>query len=173
MQDEIVAVRAGALAPGARPAVWRPEMLPIAVVDQGVEIVRRGKDDVAALAAVTAVGAAELDEFLAAKARGPAPAVTTLQIDFALVEKLHLPGSTRPLPPRSHFPDGRENRLPVSEKRPSKVENMLYISDMGPILPSLPAAEFDTVKREPAADWQRNYSAASAEGCNVGGTTEI
>src|SRR6516162_6438094 len=88
-QDEIVTVRAGALAPSPRPAGRCPEVLAIAVVDQGVEIVRRGKDDVAALAAVTTVGAAELDELLAAKARGPAPAVTALQVDLALVEELH------------------------------------------------------------------------------------
>ena len=96
LQDQIFASRAGALAPGAGPAVVRPEMLPIAKVDQGIEIIGRGKDDVAASAAVTAVGAAELDEFLAAKARAPAPAVTALQVDLALVEKLHLAGSTQP-----------------------------------------------------------------------------
>src|SRR6516165_6329495 len=89
LQDEILAVGAGALAPGPRPAGRCPEMLAIAVVDQGVQIVRRGKNDVAAFATVAAVWAAELDELLAAKARGPAPAVTTLQVDLALVEELH------------------------------------------------------------------------------------
>src|SRR6516164_6572609 len=89
LQDEILTVGAGALAPCPRSAGRCPEMLAIAVVDQGVQIVRRSKDDVAAFAAVAAVGAAELDELRAAKARGPAPAVTTLQVDLALVEELH------------------------------------------------------------------------------------
>src|SRR5262249_23223466 len=51
----------------------------VAVADQ------KGAD----LAAVTAVGAAEFDEFLTAKARSTAAAVTALQMDLALVEKLH------------------------------------------------------------------------------------
>src|ERR1700756_2627303 len=37
-QDEILAVGAGPFAPGARPAGRCPEMLAIAVVDQGIEI---------------------------------------------------------------------------------------------------------------------------------------
>ena len=69
VQDEILAIGTGALAPGPGPAIRRPEMLMVAVVDQGVEVVDRVKDDVAALAAVTTVGAAELDELLAAEAR--------------------------------------------------------------------------------------------------------
>src|SRR6516165_10002695 len=89
LENEILAVSAGALAPGSRPAGRCAEMLAIAVVDQGVQIVRRGKDDVTAFAAVTAVRAAELDELLAAKARSPSSAVTALQIDLALVEELH------------------------------------------------------------------------------------
>ena len=64
-------------------------MLPIAVVDQGVEVVRRDEDDISAFAAVAAVGTAELDEFLAAEARRAAAAVTALQVDLALVEELH------------------------------------------------------------------------------------
>src|SRR5262249_30139473 len=81
LQHEILAIRAGPLAPSAGPAVGCPEMLSIAVVDQGVEIVSHGKDDVTSLAAVPAVRAAKLDELLATKTRGPARAVTALQID--------------------------------------------------------------------------------------------
>src|SRR5271166_2747401 len=109
-QDEIIAPGAGALAPGTRPTDRCPEMLAIAVVDQGVEIVRRGKDDVAAFAAIATVGAAELDELLAAKARGPAPAVTALQVDLALVEELH--GA-------SQRPDGRPPRWLLGRLRRS------------------------------------------------------
>jgi len=77
-QGEVLTIGTGAFAPGARPAVGCAEMLPIAVVDQGVEIVGHRKDDVAALAAIATIGAAKLDELLAAKTRSSAPAVTAL-----------------------------------------------------------------------------------------------
>ena len=96
LQNEILAIGTGALASGARPAVGCAEMLPIAGVDLGVEIVGHGKDDITASAAITTVGAAKLDELLAAKARGAASAVTAFQIDLALVEKLH-GASTAPM----------------------------------------------------------------------------
>jgi hypothetical protein len=64
------------------------EMLAIAIVDEGVEIGRRLDDDVAALAAITAVGSAERDEFLAAERDGARAPVAALQIDLGFVEKL-------------------------------------------------------------------------------------
>src|SRR5262249_34919773 len=101
------------------------KMLPIAVVDQGVEIVGCGEDNVAALAAIAPVWAAELDEFLAAKARSPAPTVTAFEIDFALVEELHLAGSTRPYRTRRISLTAGKNRLATSKKCPSSLRNML------------------------------------------------
>ncbi len=89
-QNQILAVGAGALAPGAGAAVLRPKMLPIAVVDQCVQVFGRDKDDVPPFAAVAAVGAAELDKLLAAKAHRAAPAVTALQVNLALIKELHL-----------------------------------------------------------------------------------
>src|SRR6266702_3724950 len=77
-------VRAGAAAP-----VLRPEMLLVAVIDQRVEVVGGDEDDVATLPAIAAIGPAEFDEFLAAKAHRAAPAISALQIDLALVEKFH------------------------------------------------------------------------------------
>src|SRR6185437_6418181 len=74
---------------GAAAAVLGAEMLLVAVVDQRVQVFQGLNDDVTALAAVAAVRAAELDELLAAKARRAAPAVAALQVDLALVEKLH------------------------------------------------------------------------------------
>src|SRR5271169_4803668 len=65
-------------------------MLPIPVIDQGIEVLGGDKDDVTALAAITAVRAAELDKLLPAKAHCAAAAVTALQVDLALVEELHL-----------------------------------------------------------------------------------
>src|SRR5215472_13290088 len=75
VQDEILAIGTGALAPGPGPAVRCAEMLAVTVVDQGVEVANREEDDVAALTAIAAVGAAELDELLAAEARRAAPSV--------------------------------------------------------------------------------------------------
>jgi hypothetical protein len=89
LQDKVLSIGAGPIA--ARPgfAVLGPEMLPVAVIDQCIEIVRGRKDDVAALAAIAAVGAAELDEFFTAKTGGTASAVAAFQIDLALIEELH------------------------------------------------------------------------------------
>src|SRR6185312_1478544 len=94
-QHQLLAVCAGTLAAGAAAPVLGAEMLPVAIVDEGVEIVLGDDDDVSALAAVAAVRAAELDELLAAKAHRAAPAIAALQVDFALVEKFHRFGANR------------------------------------------------------------------------------
>ena len=65
------------------------EVLVVAIVDQGVEAVHRLDPDIAALAAVAAVGAAVLDEFFPAKRHSAAAAVSGADIDLALVEKFH------------------------------------------------------------------------------------
>ena len=57
-----LAAGAGLVAAGAALAARRPEMLGVAEVDQGVEALDRLEDDVAALAAVAAVGAAIFDD---------------------------------------------------------------------------------------------------------------
>ena len=89
-QNQIFAVGAGPLAAGTGPAVLRPKMLPISVIDQRIEVLGRDKDDVAAFAAIAAVRPAELDKLFAAKAHRAAPAVTALQVDLALIEELHV-----------------------------------------------------------------------------------
>ena len=58
-------------------------------VDQRVEVGDRFDDDVAAAPAIAAIGPAEFDELLAAKAGRTRPAVAALQEDFCLVEKFH------------------------------------------------------------------------------------
>jgi hypothetical protein len=88
-QHKVIAAGTGAVAPRAATTVGRAEMLLIAIVDQRVEIVLRDDDDVAALAAVTAVRPAELDEFLAPKAQRTGATVAALHVDLALVEKFH------------------------------------------------------------------------------------
>ncbi len=65
------------------------EVLLIAVVDQGVEAVDRLQHHVAALAAVAAAGAAELDEFLAPERDGAVAARAGLHIDLGFVEEFH------------------------------------------------------------------------------------
>src|SRR5437879_5860348 len=89
-QHDVAPLRTRLVRPGAAAPVLCPEMLLVAVIDQRVEIVGGEEDDVAALAALAAIGPAEFDEFLAAKAHRPAPAVTALQIDLALVKKFHV-----------------------------------------------------------------------------------
>src|SRR3546814_12970549 len=65
------------------------EMLLVAVVDQGVQPVDAFDPDVAALAAVAAVGAAVFDELLAAEAHGTGAAMAAFDIDLGLIEELH------------------------------------------------------------------------------------
>ena len=64
-------------------------MLGVAKVDQGVEALDRFEDDVAALAAVAAVGPAIFDEFLAPEADRAGAAGARADEDLGLVEKMH------------------------------------------------------------------------------------
>ena len=77
------------VATGAIAALLRAEMLRVAEVDQRVQVLHRLEHDVATLAAVAAVRAAELDEFLAAERDHAVAAVAGAQVDLGLVEKLH------------------------------------------------------------------------------------
>src|SRR6202163_1185470 len=66
-QYGIIAVGAGAVGAHAVAALLRPEVLLVAVVDEGVEAVDAFDHDGAAAAAIAAVRPAIFDEFLAAK----------------------------------------------------------------------------------------------------------
>ena len=72
------------------PPFCRLEMLLVAVVDERVQPVDAFRPDVAATPAVAAVGAAELDELLAAEGERAVPAVAGADIDLGLIEELHL-----------------------------------------------------------------------------------
>jgi hypothetical protein len=73
-------------------------MLLIAEIDQRVQPVDRLGPDIAAAAAIAAIGPAMLDEFLAAEADRTAAAAAGAQVDLRKIEKLH--GVTRgPAPP--------------------------------------------------------------------------
>jgi hypothetical protein len=76
----------------AAAAVLGSEMLLIAIVDQRIEAVDRDRDDVATLAAVAAVRAAELDELFAPERYAAVAAVAGTDLDLGLVQELH--GST-------------------------------------------------------------------------------
>ena len=65
------------------------EVLLVAVVDQRVEAVDRLDNDVAALAAVAAVGPAELDELLAPERDAAVAARAGRDVDLGLVEEFH------------------------------------------------------------------------------------
>ena len=89
-EDDVVGRLAGALLAHARLAVPGEEVLLVAVVDEGVEALDRLGPDVAALAAVAAVGAAELDELLAAEADAAVAAAAGADLDAGVVEELHV-----------------------------------------------------------------------------------
>src|SRR5665213_2403827 len=70
-------------------AVRGAEMLPVAVVDKGVEIGDRLDHQIAAAAAIAAVRTAELDEFLAPERDDAGAAVAALEINLGLIEEFH------------------------------------------------------------------------------------
>ena len=83
------ALRAGAVRSGTAGAALRPEVLRVAEVDERIEARHRLEDDVAALAAVAAVGTAELDELFAAEADRAGAARAGPDVDLRLVEEMH------------------------------------------------------------------------------------
>ena len=72
-------------------AVLGVEMLLVAIVDQRVEAVDRFGDDIAAFAAVAAIGSAELNEFFAPERHAAVSPVAGANVDLGLVEEFHLP----------------------------------------------------------------------------------
>ena len=89
LQDGVGAAPAGAVLAHAVHAGLGLEMLLVAEVDQRVEAAGAFDDDVAAAAAVAAVRAAELDEFLAPERDAARSAVAGANIDARLIEKFH------------------------------------------------------------------------------------
>ena len=124
-QYEILAAGAGTLTARARPAVLCPKMLPVPVIDQGVEVFGRDKHDVSTFAAIAAVRAAELDEFFAAEAHRATAAIAALQVDLTLIEELHSHQQKGEQPGRSPLAQGcfrgtaiRRPRSAAPEARP-------------------------------------------------------
>ena len=90
LQHHVGAAGAGAVLAHAVAALLRLEVLLVAIVEQRVEVRHAFEDDVAAFAAVAAVGSAELDIFLAAEADAAVAAVAGAHIDLGFIEELHL-----------------------------------------------------------------------------------
>ena len=89
VDHQVVRACAGAVAAHAVAAALGLEVLRIAEVDQRVQALHGFEHDVAALAAVAAVGSAVFDILLAAEADGAGAARAALQIDLGLVEEMH------------------------------------------------------------------------------------
>jgi hypothetical protein len=70
-------------------AVARLVAARVAVVDQGVDVAVGLRPHAAATPAVTAIGAAEGDELLAAEARATAAAVAGGDVDRGFIDELH------------------------------------------------------------------------------------
>ena len=86
----------GVLAAGAAPVLAHAmaaarglEMLVVAKIDQGIEAIDAFDDDIAAAPAVTAVRAAEFDEFLAPERDAAGAAIAGADIDLGFVQELH------------------------------------------------------------------------------------
>ena len=91
MHDHVCAAGAGSVLAHAGAAVLGLEMLLVAIVDQRVEIGDALRPHIAALAAVAAVGPAELDELLAPETDAAGAAVARANVDFGLIQELHEP----------------------------------------------------------------------------------
>ena len=89
LDHEVLGALAGAITAHAVFAATRLEVLGIAKVDQRVEPGHRLEHHVAALAAIAAIGTAELDVLLASETHRPGTAGARADEDLGLVEKVH------------------------------------------------------------------------------------
>jgi hypothetical protein len=89
LEHDVIRIGSGAQTSHAMACGSDLEMLLVAVVDEGVKAVHGFNPHIAALAAVTTIGTAHFDEFLAPKRYGTGPAITGAHIDFCFVKKFH------------------------------------------------------------------------------------
>ena len=87
--DRIVTAGARHILAHAGQTVFGADMLLIAVVDQGVEIVHRHGPDIAAAAAIAAIGAAKFDELLTPEGDATIAAIAGANVDLGFVEEFH------------------------------------------------------------------------------------
>ena len=86
---DVGAVRARAVLAHAVGAAGRPEMLAVAVVDQGIELGVDPRDDMAAAAAIAAVRPAARDVLLPPETDAAVAAVAGAHVDLGLIEEAH------------------------------------------------------------------------------------
>jgi hypothetical protein len=67
----------------------RPKMLLITVVNQGIQVFHRNKEDIASPAPIPAVWSSILNKLFPPEATRPCPAITRLDVDFNLIKKFH------------------------------------------------------------------------------------
>ena len=89
LHDDIVAAGAGPVLAHAALAALGLEVLLVAIVDERVEIIHALDPDVAALAAVAAVGPAEFDELFAPESDAAVAAVARAHVDLGLIQEFH------------------------------------------------------------------------------------
>src|SRR5690606_1722712 len=94
----------------------RLEVLTVSVIDQRVQAIDGFGPDIAAPAAVAAIGAAELDEFLPPEGDAPGSAIAGAYVDFRRVEKFHSVRRFIRAPVDEH---GRVSRLCPAGPRPA------------------------------------------------------
>jgi hypothetical protein len=108
-QHDVVGRRAVLVGAAAGFAVARLVAAGVAVVDQRVQVAVGHREDAAAAAAVTAVGAAERDELLASKAHAARTAVAGGDVDGGFVDEFHGgPSQQTQKPRRAGASSGRQ-----------------------------------------------------------------
>src|SRR5262245_37152247 len=88
-ENDILAIGTGAVLAHAIAATLRLEMLLVAVINQRIEAIDGLDHRVAALAAIAAVRAAELDEFLAPERHAAVAARAGRYVDLGFIEEFH------------------------------------------------------------------------------------
>jgi len=89
-QHQVFALGAGALGAPALLTVLRSETSGVTVIDQGVQVDVGFEPDRPAIAAVTAIGATLLDEFLPAETHHAVAAVTRFYVYGYFIDEFHL-----------------------------------------------------------------------------------
>ena len=89
LDQQIIAARPGAVAAHAVGTALGLEMLGVAEIDQRIEAIDTFENDVTALAAVAAIGAAIFHELLAPERHGPITPGTGGNENLGLIEKVH------------------------------------------------------------------------------------
>jgi hypothetical protein len=69
---------------------FRPEMLLVAIINQGIQTIHDHSPDVTAATAVTAIGTAEFKKFFATERNRASTAISGADINFCLVEEFHV-----------------------------------------------------------------------------------